>query len=439
MLKKLKSLFIFCSCIVFYKAVAQDSIPLTLEQAVNLALTQNIDILVANKQVNIGEYALKETNGNRLPKLAVNARYNRNIDKQVIFLPGAFGAGAQATELGSDNDYTATLNLSLPLISSNNVALRQLAKTQLNYQTEYARGTKQTIATAVKKAYFNYLLALEIIKVQQTQLAHSQEILTDIKKRLKLGTVTQFDLASAKVQVANAKNNLLQAQSSSLPIENQFKLLLGIPKEQPVKLTDAISIINYTLDKDYTIQKMIDNNSVLKQLEIDIQRNNQTIKLEKSAFYPTLNAIGNYNYVTQADNFDFSDYNWVNTSIIGLQLQFSIFNGNITKNRVHQAKIAKQIAQDEEAYTRNAYIMQYEELISRLQFAQEKVAVQKDNMQVTDEALQLSRKRYKHGVGTFLEVTDAELSYTQARLNWLQAISEYKSAYFDFQLLIGNN
>lgn len=184
---------------------------------------------------------------------------------------------------------------------------------------------------------------------------------------------------------------------------------------------------------------ILDENSVIKQLELEVELYEKQISLAKSAYYPSVEAIGNYNYQAQEDGFAVADYQWINTSLVGLQLQFSVFNGNITKNRVKQAEIGKSIAEEQKEYTSKAYQMQLQELTSNLDFASKKIAVQLESMNLTEEALQLSRKRYDFGVGTFLEVNDAILSYTQARLLWLQAISEYKIAYYDYQLLIGED
>ncbi len=204
-----------------------------------------------------------------------------------------------------------------------------------------------------------------------------------------------------------------------------------------LKLTEPLKLIQRELSIEKDATKIIQQNSHLKQLEIEIALNKEQIELAKSAYYPTVEAIGNYNYLAQADDFNISDYDWINTSLVGLQMQFNLFNGTVTKNKVEQAKIAKDIAEEEKRYTTEEYQMQHKEILSQLEFSKQKVAVSKENMELTSEALVLVKKRYQFGVGTFLEVNDAELAYTQARLGWLQAISNYKAAYYDYQLLIG--
>lgn len=430
----------FITCIISiisHTIYGQDSIPLSLEFAVQLAIQKNTDIAIANYQVNTSEFALKEAKGNFLPKVSLDAGYNRNIEKQVIFFPDATGTGSTATELGSDNDYSSSIGLSVPLFSNYNSAAKKVAKTTLGYQNEVARGTLLATINTTKKSYFNYLIAQEVVSVQQSQLRNSEENLLDIQKRRQQGKLTDYDLTSAKVQVAQAKNSLLEAQSNIIPAANDLKLLLGFGPNNALRLTDPIALMDDELALKAGINQVLQQNSTLKQLELDIDLKEKKIGLVKSAFYPTLDIIGDYSYQAQADDFKVSDYDWVHTSLVGLQMNFSVFNGNVTKNKLQQAKIDKEIAQKRKDYATREYQMQFEELLSQLDFSRQKVVVQKENMELTAEALALAKKRYQYGVGTFLEVNDAETSYTQARLNWLQAISNYNSAYYDYQLLIG--
>lgn len=438
-LLKTKMLFLMVTLTTVNIIYSQDSIPLTLNSAIDLALSKNTDIAIAEYQVNSTEFALREAKGNFLPKLNASATYYRNLDRQVIFLPEAFGMGGGATKLGSNNDYRASLNLAIPVFSNYNHINKKLAETRLDYQNEAARYTRQQVVNATKKSYFNYLIAQEIVEVQEIQLKNAEDILIDIDKRREQGTLTDHDLTAAKVQVAQTKSSLLEAQNNLMPLANSLKLLLDLGPRDRLRLTEPIEVIEEELVFDVDSATILEENSVIKQLELEVELNEKQISLAKSAYYPSVEAIGNYNYQAQEDGFDVADYQWINTSLVGLQLQFSIFNGNITKNRIKQAEIGKSIAEEQKEYTSKAYQMQLQELMSNLDFASKKIAVQLESMNLTEEALLLSRKRYDFGVGTFLEVNDAILSYTQARLLWLQAISEYKIAYYDYQLLIGED
>lgn len=419
--------------------LSQDSIFVSLDAVIDLAFQKNTTIVISNYEVSTSKFALKEAKANFLPKLYLSSSYNRNIDRQVIFLSESFGDNNAATKLGLDNEFRSSLHLSLPIYSSYNFANKKLSETQYDFQNEAARGVRHSIINATKKAYFNYLIVQEIVKVQESRLKNANEFLEDIQKRLQRGTLTEFDVSSAKVQVAIAKSNLLEAQSNKLPAANALKLLLGLESSVIIKLTEPITLREDEIIVEEESAKLIQKNSQLKQSELTVVLNEKQLQLAKSAYYPTIDAIGNYNYQTQANNFKFSEYDWAQTSLLGLQLQIPVFNGTVTKNRVQQLKFGKKIAEEEKEYVTKETKMRFKELVSHLEFARQKVEVEQENMTLTAEALKLAKKRYELGVGTILEVNDAELAYTQSRLNWLQAVLNYKSTYYDYQLLIGKD
>ncbi len=438
-LLSVKQLLFFLLTLSWQSVLSQDSVFVSLDAAIDLALKKNTTIIISNDEVSASKFSLKEANANFLPKLYLSSGYNRNIDRQVIFLSEGFGTANSTTKLGSDNEFRSSLNLSLPIYSNYNFANKKLAETQYDFQNEAARGVRHSIINATKKAYFNYLIVQEIVKVQESRLKNADQFLEDIQKRLRMGTLTEFDVSSAKVQVAFAKSNLLEAQSNRLPAANALKLLLGLDFSAVIKLTEPITLREDEIIVEDVTAQLIQKNSQLKQLELTVDLNENRLQLAKSAYYPTIEAVGNYNYQAQANNFKFSEYDWVQTSLVGLQLQIPIFNGTVTKNKVQQLKFGKKIAEEEKEYVTKQTTMRLIELVAQLEFARQKVEVQQENMTLTAEALKLAKKRYELGVGTILEVNDSELAYTQSRLNWLQSVLSYISTNYDYQLLIGKD
>ena len=218
---------------------SQNNILLNLDEAVQMALSKNSDIIISNYQIAATKFALREAKGNFLPKVYLNAQYNRNINPKVLYL----SESNTATKLGSENEYSSSLNVTFPLFSAYNSSNKKIALTQLDLQNEGARGVRQSIINSTKKIYFNYLIALELVKAQENLLKNVEETTADIKKRVKKGTLTDYDLASAKVQEANAKNNLIEAQSNLIPSSNNLKNILGLDINDDLELTDSIKLI----------------------------------------------------------------------------------------------------------------------------------------------------------------------------------------------------
>lgn len=436
---RVKRMIFFLLILSGHGVLSQENISLSLNEAISLAFEQNTSIIIANDEMIASKFALKEAKANFLPKLNLSSSYNRNIDRQVIFLSEGFGTANSAVKLGSDNEFRSSLNLSLPLYERYNFANKKLVETQYDFQKEAKRGVKLSVINAVKKAYFNYLIAQEVAKVQAIRKENAEVFLTDIQKRLQRGTLTEFDVSSAKVQAAIAKSNLLEAQSNLIPAENALKLLLGFDADVSLKLTEPIEIRSDEILLEEETSKLLQKNSQLKQLELTVGLNEDRLQLAKSAYYPTLGAISNYNYQAHANNFKFSEYDWTQTSLAGLQLQFPIFNGTVTKNKVQQVALSKKIVEEEQEYVIKEIQMKLNELVSQWRFSKLKTEVQQENLLLTADALKLAKKRYDLGVGTILEVNDAELAFTQSRLSWLQAVLNYKTTYYDYQLLTGKD
>jgi outer membrane protein len=414
-----------------------DTVKLTLNQAVAMALQQNNDVAISSLNAELSESLVRETKGNFLPKLTAYGNYTRNIDKAVIFFPDVTGEGkVNAIELGSDNTYDAGLNLALPAYSRFNSTYKNYAYANQNIKMEIDRGTRHTIIANVKKAYYSYLIVLASKNAIEKSLSNALENLQNVQDKLEQGIVTEFDETSAKVQVIIAKNNLLEAETNIVPSANRLKLLLGLD------VTDAIELTDDLLQEEYPITQVepkdgLSQNSDLKQKALQVELANQQMEVTKADYYPRLNVVGNYQYQSQADDFDVGQYDWVKTSNMGLQLQIPLFNGTVTKHKVQQASIDREIAERQKQYTTTTNQMAYAEIINQLDYAVQRVTVQQENIELAQLALDMAKERYNYGKATFLEVNDAELSLIQARLNWLQAILDYKFAYYDYELLTG--
>jgi outer membrane protein len=420
-------------CCVY--SIAQERVSMSLNEAIDIALKSNIEVVIAERQINISEYSVKEAKGHYMPKVTLNGSYSRNIDKQVIFLPEGLGPGG-ATKIGSDNNFTSYLDLSIPLFSKYNAVNKVYAHSNYNLQYEGLRGTRQTVSANVKKAYFTYLLAMEIVKVRGKALENARENFKNTQTKLLEGVATEFEETTAQVKIATARNNLLEAQSQLIPASNKFKLLLGLPIESEISLTDSIFFNEEELTwfEDPT---NLHENSEFRQKEIKVDISKRQTALRRADYFPSLSATGTYQLQSQENNLDFLQYNWVKTSAVGLRLQFPLFNGMVTRNRIKQAMQAERIAEVQKEYTSKHNQSQFNQLQSQLNYAKKRIELYNENISLAEKALGLVKERYHYGKGTFLEVNNAELEYVTARLTYLQAVMDYKSAYYDLELLMG--
>lgn len=417
------------------ESVAQESVALSLNEAVGLAVKNNADITVARHNATSAEYGVRESKGNFLPKLNLIGNYTRNIDKPVIFLPQEFGLGG-ATEIGANNNFNTYLDLSVPLYSKYNITARNYAQSHLYWQQENLRGTQKAVIAEVKKAYLACLLAVEAVRVRERALANAEQNHSDILYRVDQGTATEYDGTAAKVRASNFRIDLLEAQAQIIPVENNLRLLLGLSPQTGLTLTDSL----YLTGEELTISSIdtgLLNNSSLRQKELMMQVAAQQTAMARSSYFPVLSGNGVYQYQSQQNNFHFPDYNWVLSSSLGLRLQVPIFNGTITRNKIQQAIISENIAKTQKDQVSRFNDAKFAQLISTLAYLRQRITAQADNIVLAARAVELIKERYRYGKANLLEVNSAELDYITARLNYLQSVVDYKSTYCDLELITG--
>ncbi len=434
-------------CYVFFFVLLTMAVPLSarqesgtlalsLEQALALATENNTDLQLAEYQRASSAFAFREAKGAFLPKATLNSSYYRNIDKQVIFLPEEFGRGG-ATEIGSDNNFNTALNLSMPLYSRLNITGRELAFGNFQLQTEMRRGVRQALLADVKKSYVAHLVALAVVEVRVKGLEISMENYSATRDKVLQGVATEFDETSARVKVAIARNNLLEARSNLTPTANKLKLLVGLPIGRELHLTDSLFLSEEERSLAPRQEELLTGNSMLKQQELRVAIARQQTQLSKAQWFPQLGAVGSYQFQSQENDFNITAYEWVKTSSVGINLQLPLFNGMVTHNRVQQAMIGEKMAEIQQSFREESNRSQFQQLQVQLQYAMQRILLQEENIQVAQKALALVRERYHYGKSTLLEVNNAELEYISAQLGYLQAIADYKSWYYDFELLTG--
>lgn len=426
----------FSICCLCTPSIAQDTIRLALKDAIEIALGHNTDLAIGEKQVMSARHYIQEIKGGFLPKLTVSGSYTRYIDKQVIFLSEGTGMN-DPTEIGSDNSFSTSIDMSLPVYSWTTSANKEYAITNLGLQRETLRGTRQTTLVNIKKGYFNHVVAIATVEVRKKGVRNALENLRNTEDRLTKGVATEFDRISASVKFTTAKNNLLEAETSLVSVANKLKILLGVPVTMNISPTDSLTVDYEELLARENLDNLLSNNSTEKQMELKTVLAREQSKITRSSYFPTLTAVGNYQLQSQENDFKFSRYSWVNTSYVGLKLSVQLFNGTVTSNKLQQAILSEEIAVKQLQLAIENDRAQYQELLSQLGYARQRISLQEENILLSENAFELAKERYQYGKGTFLELSNAELDYTTARLNYLQAILDYKSAYFDYELLIG--
>jgi len=409
-----------------------------MDDAINLALEKNSDLKIAKMEVEKSEQKLREARSGLFPKLDLSGQYQRYIDKPVIFLPPGSPFGP-TLEIGSDNSYLVAAQLSMPLFALPLYEGIGLASDALDIAEQNYISVKNKIIGDVKKSFLAVILTRETKDVMQQSLKNAEDNFENIKRLNSAGTLSDYDVLRAEVQVENLKPVVLQMENNYKLSLEALKVAIGLDANQNIDVVGEMEFDEtYKIPTEAeVIEELIQNNPTLAILEKQVKLNDRNVSLEQAAYFPSLAGFGNYQYQTQANDFKFSDYNWVKTFVLGLQLQIPIFNGFKTQSRVNQAEIGLNQAVEQKRNLTEAIKTQALSVLYRVQQAVKRIEGQNKTVRTAQEGYEIAKRRLENNVGTQLEVNDAELALRQAKLNRLQAIYDFKTAEADLETVLG--
>lgn len=441
----IKFAFVFSIFLLTQNAYAQEAessqtLELDLETALMIAHDNNPTIKIAELEIERVDYAKRETLGNLLPSLSASGQYTNNIMKSVMFMPESFSAmmgGQKYMEIGYKNSYTATVSAALPIV---NFALWEQIKSKQNeidIIIEKSRASKIDMTKQVKDAYFAVLLAKNSLNVLERSINNAKETLKTTKTSYEQGMVSEYDYIRAQVQVNNLNPTYISAKNGLDLAILQLKMILSLPTNQEISLKENLEDFSNKVTEINLNENTAEYNSDLRQLDLNIVSLQNSLRLVNSQHLPSLSAFGQYSYLTQAEDYNFADYNWVGSAAVGLQLNIPIFNGRTVVNKAKQIKISLQELQLQKEYLKEGIDLQIQAAINSMNAAKEQLEANKDAIKQAERGYEIAKVRYQTGAGTILELNDSELSMTQANLTYQQSLYDYLIAQTNLEKVLG--
>jgi outer membrane protein TolC len=418
------------------------SLEVNLEEAVEIALSESPTIQIADQEIARVDYSKKAAWQGLLPTLDGTGQYGKYLD------PASMGLAGMVIKSPTDWNASFGLQLGLPLIAPSLWKSIQLTELEMQMAVEKARASKITLRNDVTKAYYQILLAQDSYKVLQEGYELAKKNYDEAKKRFELGVAAEYDYISAEVQMTNLQPNLLQVENGITQAKLYLKVLMGVDMSVPLTVKGNLNDFEnevFGLNGKRDIE--LNNNTDLKQLEIQQLQLDKSLQLQRTQLMPTLAAFGQYTYAGQKNNAGYSfmnpdQYNEATTTwfgqglIVGLQLNVPIFHlGNNTK--LKQTKIQINQLKIQRDYAESQLSVQARTALDNMDKAVKQVNAAKNAAALSQKAYDISAKRYETGMGIMIELQNAALAVTQSRLSYQQAISDYLTAKADYEKIIG--
>lgn len=405
---------------------------LSLSEALTMAKKGNKQIQAqALEEIYTAEQT-RETRNGYLLNISAGASYIRYFDRQVIFMPGSFvnsNKAVEAVSVGGKNALNGFVSLYQPIIDPS--IHRQLGVNKISEEIEKERSIDQQrkIAYKITVLYLNMLLLNEQTELFDQSLKRNTRALQDSRLLLRQGKAIKADTLSNFIAVANLKSAVSYLKNNIEVSELELKRLIGMEKEERVALTDKLELDLATeqsafssLDEALKIAAENRKDLNIQQLVINLQQ--KKTEATRAGLMPRLSLIGQYQIQAQEDDFKLNT--WPRTSFVGIQFAVPIFDGNRTRSRTTQAKIKT----DQEVIRLNdlkdEVKTQLAGILSRWEEGLRQLNVQKTTVESAELSHRMMEDRFKNGWSSRLELTDAELALTQAKISYLQSVYNLK-------------
>jgi outer membrane protein TolC len=402
----------------------------TLDQAIAHALENNYTAINASRDIDAAKKRKWETTTIGLPQLNANVNYQNNFVLQKSVVPAEFFGGNpgefQEIEFGTKHNMTANATLSQLIFDGSYLVGLQSAKVYLQISQNAKEKTDLEIRSIVINAYGNVLLAKESITILEENKTSLEKTLFETNETFKNGLVEEENVEQLQITLSHITSTLSNAKRKSEIALNMLKLVMGIDIADDVTLTDNLdSLTTQNIDLATLSTEFNVNNTI----DYRISQNNEEssrllLKYEKSKALPSLSANLNFGYNGFSNEFTFlnSDQQWFNYSNLGVGLNIPIFSSLGRTARTQQAKIAYEQAKTLLKETEQNLILEYQNARNDYEFSIEQYTVSKNNLRLAERIEKKQETKFKEGISSSFEFTEAQRQLYTAQQDYLQAM-----------------
>lgn len=422
----------------------QGQLNLSLDEAIEIALSDNPTIKVANLEIERYDYVRKQAVATLYPQVDASAQYSLALRRQEM---------TEGFSFGGKNTFNVAGTVSLPLFVPSVYRQIKMTRTQMEGAVESARASRIDLVAAVRSAYYNVLLAEQSLEVLNEAVATTQRVVDNTEDLFKNGLAAEYDLITAQVQLSNLKPQVLQAKSAIDITKLQLKMYLSIPENVEIEVKGTLDDFRerVLLGEDYSMD--ISENTTLRTLDIQRELLEHQEKLIQTTRMPTIAAFGQISYIGQ-ERVDLSGlmggamggaalpanqskFWWQYPINVGAQISIPIFAGLKKSNQLREVRNQMRQLELQRQYAEDGVRLQVEQSINTLLTARETMLSNELTVEQAEKAYNISLTRYNAGAGTILELNSSQLALTQAQLSYSQSIYDYLSAYAQYEKALG--
>jgi outer membrane protein TolC len=413
-----------------------DVLQLSIDQALEIAITNNKTILKAKNSQKVAQAELKQTNAAFLPSLEFSMAGIRTNDplssfgfklKQEVVTQNDFDPAILNDPLRMDN-FTTKIEMQVPILNMDGFHQYKAAKLNAQANSFLTDRSIQQIMYEVKKVYYRLELSNEVVRVVSESLKMAESALKLTKDNLEQGFAKETDVLLAQVRLADVKAKLIEVENLRKDSQEYFLFLLGMDDQSEIIATDKLTA---DLTAHNYLDHSIENRSDLRAYKTAVDARKQLLSAQKMNFVPRVNAFGST---------EWNDKNFLGTSAksytIGAMLSWKLFNGNKNVGAVQKASAQLETAKIEydEYLAQNTLELNKAKRNKVLAF--EQIKISELSKEQASESYRIIKNRYAQGLEKTTDLLYAENLASNRKLDYLQSLYKYQMAlsYLEFLL-----
>ena len=430
----------------------KETIPITLEEAIDLARRNNPDIQIVQLEVDRSKAALREAQAALWPSLTFESVIQRtenaggDLQAQAQKRVNKVTGRDELIDTDIQNFPTTTFSntfrfdydLGLGKARSSRIGV---AREQIRLRELELERFSEELRLNVSDDYYNLQQADGRVKIGEAAVRNSRKSLEDAEALERAGVGTRFDVLQAQVTLSNEQQSLTNALRDQRTTQRRLAERLSANELINLTAADPIEPVgSWPLSLDETIVAAFRNRAELEQQLVQRDLSDEQRKLALSSVRPSLNFFATYNVLalTTENQSWRAARGWADGSTIGLRFRWNFFDGGAARASARQSILNGEIAETRFEQVRNQIRREVEEAFFGLEASFENIDTAELGVEQAKEALRLARLRFQAGVGTQLEVIQQETDLTRAEDNLLRAIIDYNRSLSELQRAVSN-
>ncbi len=419
---------------------AQES-AFSLEEAVTYALAHQNSVKTASLKIEEAQQKIFEVRAQGIPQ--VNATFGDNyfLKKSIVLLPESFGMGnpnfEREVSFAQNHNIAGTVTASSLLFNWTYLQGLKAAKVYKNYAEEDYKTVRRKVEDDVTNAYLPALLIHESERTIQKNIKNLESLRSETEELFKAGFAEALDVDRLDLSIANLAvqlDNLTRSKKMALEV---LKLTMGYPLDDEINLTNATDDILNSISDDILSENVnLMAHPAYRTILTTERLNEVNIKAQESAYYPSLTGFVNYQMQWQGDKLNSLFY--TPTSVAGFQVNIPIFAGFGTKAKVQKAKLQLEMVKLGKEDMGRALDFQVRNARIAFESARQNLTQREKNVSLAERIYETTKIKYKEGVGSSIELNQAEMSLYQAQQNVIEGKFDLLKAKIKLKQALGH-